>query len=75
MVNDSDLPAIENEEWQYALVHYAAWKALTKEGKMTQDLQKAQIHAQLYQDVINDILSITRPDIDVSARVAMPFFV
>lgn len=73
MVNDSDTPQIDNEDWQRGIVHYAAHLALSKEGKMTQDLQKAQIHFARFSEVIEMISTLTSPQIDVSPYVSMPF--
>lgn len=75
MSNDADQPLIDNEDWQRGIVHYAAYLALSKEGKMTQDLQKGQIHAQRFNEVVDDILSVSGADIDVASDVEMPFFV
>lgn len=74
LVNDSDVPAITNEDWQEAIVHYAAYRALIKEGKLTQDLQKAQIHLGLFNQVVSDAMTITDPEVDVAPSVEMPFF-
>jgi hypothetical protein len=75
MVNDLDLPFVKNEYWQEAIVHYAAFLALTKEGKMTQDISKGQIHANKYQSIVDEIRSVIQPEIDFSPFVDMPFHV
>ena len=73
MTNDSDAPQISNEDHQRGIVHYAAHLALSKEGKMTQDLQKSQIHLARFEEVIEAIASLTKPQVDISPYVQMPF--
>lgn len=73
MTNDSDTPQISNEDHQRGIVHYAAHLALSKEGKMTQDMQKSQIHLARFEEVIEAIASLTKPQIDISPYVQMPF--
>lgn len=73
MTNDSDTPQISNEDHQRGIVHYAAHLALSKEGKMTQDLQKSQIHLARFEEVIEAIASLTKPQVDISPYVQMPF--
>lgn len=73
--DDNDQPQFEQEEWQRGIVHYAAHLALTKEGKMTQDIQKGAIHLQRFNEIVDDVLSVTGSDVNVSDSVSMPFIV
>ncbi|MBU1109705.1 MAG: hypothetical protein KKB51_23695 [Candidatus Riflebacteria bacterium] len=73
MTNDTDAPQIDNENYQRGMIHYAAHLALSKEGKMSQDLQKAQIHYDRFTEVIEAANRMTKPQIDISPYVAMPF--
>jgi hypothetical protein len=73
MVGNLDRPQISNEDHQRGIVHYAAHLALSKEGKMTQDLQKSQIHLARFEEVIEAIASLTKPQVDISPYVQMPF--
>ena len=73
MIGNLDRPQISNEDHQRGIVHYAAHLALSKEGKMTQDLQKSQIHLARFEEVVEAIASLTKPQIDISPYVQMPF--
>ena len=74
LINDTDLPFTDNEYWQNAIIYYAAYRALIKEGKMSQDIQKANIQMALFNDVIDSCTSVTSADVDACEFTAMPFF-
>ena len=73
LVNDSDIPEITNPYFQEAIVFYAAFLSLSKEGKLTQDLQKAQIHMSKFIARLEAVVSLTVPQVDIAPQVQMPF--
>lgn len=75
LINDSDIPEITNPDFQEGIIHYAAYLALTKEGKLTQDLQKAQIHLTRFSQTLEDAKTLTSSQVDIAPSVQMPFFV
>lgn len=56
-----------------AVVNYAAFLALSKEGKKTQDLEKAAVYLKRYEQALAKAASFTSDEVDVAAEVSMPW--
>lgn len=64
-----------SEQWHEAVVCYAAYLALSKEGDKTQDLSKATIYQQRFQEYIEQAKSVAEGEIDIDPFVELPFVI
>lgn len=63
------------EQWHEAIACYAAYLALSKEGDKTQDLAKANIYLQRYQDYVAQAKRLAEGEIDIDPFVQLPFVI
>lgn len=64
-----EAPQIHHE----AIACYAAFLALSKEGKKTQDIDKSQIYLSRYNAYCNDIAKQTKGSVNVDVKSILPF--
>jgi len=64
-----EIPQLHHE----VVACYAAFLALSKEGKKTQDLEKSQIYLQRYTTYINDVSRLTKGSVNVDYSTILPF--
>lgn len=64
-----ETPEIHHE----AIACYAAFLALSKEGKKTQDIEKAQIYLSRFTAYISDVNKQTKGSVNVDRRSVLPF--
>lgn len=63
------------EQWHEAVVCYAAYLALSKEGDKTQDLGKAAIYQQRFQEYVEQAKRLAEGEIDIDPFVQLPFVI
>lgn len=64
-----EIPEIHHE----FIACYAAFLALSKEGKKTQDIEKSQVYLSRYQAYCNDIIRQTKGSVNVDRKSILPF--
>lgn len=64
-----EIPELHHE----AIACYAAFLALSKEGKKTQDLDKAQIYLQRYQAYLANVAKTKKGSVNVDYKTILPF--
>lgn len=72
-LNDSGVWLELAETHHEAIACHAAFLALSKEGKKTQDIEKAQIYLTRYNSHVNGLKDMTKGSVNVDYRVLMPF--
>ncbi len=64
-----------SEQWHEAVVCYAAYLALSKEGDKTQDLGKASIYQKRFQEYVEQAKGLAEGEIDIDPFVQLPFVI
>lgn len=64
-----------SEQWHEAIVCYAAYLALSKEGDKTQDINKAGIYLDRFNNFVEHARRMTDGEIDVDPFVRLPFVI
>ena len=71
--NDSDQPDILPLDFHKGVWEYACYLCLKREGKKTQDLQKAQMRLADFEQTIDPLLQMTTPEITIDPKAALAF--
>lgn len=72
-LNDKGVELELPERHHEAIADYAAFLALSKEGRKTQDVEKAQIYLQRFTTHVGELLNMTKGSVNVDYANKLPF--